>query len=35
MTDFSVKIAYRNKSLENVGEETYDFEQYSEMMKRQ
>lgn len=35
MNDFSVKIAYRNRSLENVGEETYDFEQYSEMMKKQ
>lgn len=35
MTDFSVKIAYRNRSLENVGEETYDFVQYSEMMKKQ
>lgn len=34
MNDFSVRIAYHNRSMENVGEETYDFKQYSEMLKR-
>ena len=33
MSDFTVKIAYKNKNLENVNTRTYDFQQYAEMIK--
>ena len=33
MSDFSVKISYKNKNLENVSNRTYDFLQYTEMIK--
>lgn len=35
MDDFSVKIAYRDKNMQNVGEYVYGFKQYAEMMKRE
>lgn len=33
MSDFTVKIAYKNRNLENVSSRTYDFQQYAEMVK--
>jgi len=33
MSDFTVKISYKNKNLENVSNRTYDFRQYTEMIK--
>lgn len=33
MNDFSVKISYKNKKLENVSDRVYDFRQYAEMIK--
>lgn len=35
MKNFSVKIAYKNRDLEQVSEWVYDFEQYADMMKRE
>ena len=33
MGDFTVKVSYKNKNLENVSDHTYDFRQYTEMIK--
>ena len=33
MNDFTVKIAYKNKNLEDVSKHTYGFKQYTEMVK--
>lgn len=33
MSDFTVKISYKNRNLENVSVRTYDFQQYAEMVK--
>ena len=33
MSDFTVKIAYKNKNLEDISTRTYDFQQYVEMIK--
>lgn len=35
MNDFTVKVAYRSRDLQEVREWTYDFKQYTEMMKRE
>ena len=35
MNDFTVKVAYRNKETSELREWTYDFKQYTEMMKRE
>lgn len=35
MNDFTVKVAYRNKETADMREWTYDFKQYTEMMKRE
>jgi hypothetical protein len=33
MNDFTVKVSYKNKNLEDVSNRTYDFAQYTEMIK--
>lgn len=35
MNDFTVKVAYRSKDMTDTREWTYDFKQYTEMMKRE
>lgn len=35
MNDFTVKVSYRNKDSSDMREWTYDFKQYTEMMKRE
>ena len=35
MSDFTVKVTYRNKDSSEQREWTYDFKQYTEMMKRE
>lgn len=35
MNDFTVKVSYRNKESADLREWTYDFKQYTEMMKRE
>ena len=35
MNDFTVKVSYRNKDVSDMREWTYDFKQYTEMMKRE
>lgn len=35
MNDFTVKVMYRNKDAGDCREWTYDFRQYTEMMKRE
>lgn len=35
MNDFTVKVSYRNKDATDTHEWTYDFKQYTEMMKRE
>ena len=35
MNDFTVKVAYRSKDMQELREWTYDFKQYTEMMKRE
>lgn len=33
MSDFNVRISYKNKNLEDIGDRTYEFGQYTEMIK--
>lgn len=33
MNDFTVKVSYKNRNLEDVSNRTYDFNQYTEMIK--
>lgn len=35
MNDFTVKVSYRNRDMSEPKEWTYDFKQYTEMMKRE
>ena len=35
MNDFTVKVSYRNKESSDLREWSYDFKQYTEMMKRE
>lgn len=35
MSDFTVKVSYRNRDTTDLREWSYDFKQYTEMMKRE